>query len=57
MKYNKIFCKKDRYLTTNQGSPICDDNNSLTVGKNGPVLIQDSQLIEKLAHFDRERIP
>lgn len=50
-------CENDRYLTTNQGSPICDDNNSLTVGKNGPVLIQDSQLIEKLAHFDRERIP
>ncbi|KAL6044679.1 Catalase [Balamuthia mandrillaris] len=44
-------------LTTADGAPINDDNNSLTVGARGPVLIQDFQLIDKLAHFDRERIP
>jgi len=49
--------KKERYLTTNQGVPITDNQNSLTVGERGPVLLQDVQFIEKMAHFDRERIP
>ncbi|WP_170006585.1 catalase [Bacillus fonticola] len=44
-------------LTTNQGVPIGDNQNSRTAGANGPTLIEDYQLIEKLAHFDRERIP
>jgi catalase len=44
-------------LTTNQGVPVSDNQNSLTVGERGPVLLQDVHLIEKLAHFDRERIP
>ena len=48
---------KEKYLTTNQGAPIYDNQNSLTVGERGPVLLQDFQLIEKMAHFDRERIP
>ena len=48
---------KDKYLTTNQGVPVADNQNSLTLGERGPVLLQDFQLIEKLAHFDRERIP
>jgi catalase len=48
---------KDRHLTTNQGSTVTDNQNSLTVGARGPVLLQDVHLIEKLAHFDRERIP
>ena len=48
---------KDKYLTTNQGVPITDNQNSLTVGERGPVLLQDVQFIEKMAHFDRERIP
>ncbi|MEG1255119.1 catalase [Clostridium sp.] len=47
----------DKYLTTNDGVPISDDNNSLTIGPRGPVLLQDMELIEKLAHFNRERIP
>ncbi|WP_125153469.1 catalase [Clostridium rectalis] len=51
-------CKEDgRYLTSNQGTPVRDDANSLTVGKNGPVLMEDLDLIEKLSSFDRERIP
>ena len=44
-------------LTTNQGVPVADNQNSLTAGQRGPVLLQDIHLIEKLAHFDRERIP
>jgi catalase len=48
---------KEKHLTTNQGAPVSDNQNSLTVGERGPVLLQDVHLIEKLAHFDRERIP
>lgn len=44
-------------LTTGFGMPVSDDQNTLTAGKVGPALIQDIHLIEKLAHFDRERIP
>ncbi|HUW86687.1 MAG TPA: catalase, partial [Methanoregula sp.] len=44
-------------LTTNQGVPVADNQNSLTAGQRGPVLLQDIHLIEKLAHFDLERIP
>ena len=48
---------KGKYLTTNQGVPISDNQNSMTAGQRGPVLLQDVQFIEKMAHFDRERIP
>lgn len=48
---------EDKHLTTNQGVPVTDNQNSLTVGERGPVLLQDVHLIEKLASFDRERIP
>lgn len=44
-------------LTTNTGAPVGDNQNSKTVGNNGPVLLEDIHLIEKLAAFDRERIP
>lgn len=44
-------------LTTTAGNPIGDNQNSLTAGPRGPVLLQDYQLIEKLAHQNRERIP
>lgn len=44
-------------MTTDQGAPVADNQNSLTVGERGPTLLQDVQLIEKIAHFDRERIP
>ena len=44
-------------LTTTAGNPISDNQNSLTAGPRGPVLMQDYQLIEKLAHQNRERIP
>ncbi|MBX4260314.1 catalase [Clostridium estertheticum] len=45
------------YLTTNQGIPIPDDQNSLTVGERGPILLHDAVFLEKIAQFDRERIP
>src|SRR2546425_10990204 len=43
-------------LTTSAGAPIADNQNSMTAGPRGPVLLQDYQLIEKLAHQNRERI-
>jgi len=44
-------------LTTQQGTPISDDQNSLKVGPRGPVTLDDFHLREKLFHFDHERIP
>src|ERR1700743_1590279 len=47
----------DPILTTSAGAPISDNQNSLTAGPRGPVLLEDYQLIEKLAAQNRERIP
>ncbi|HEX4158691.1 MAG TPA: catalase [Rhizomicrobium sp.] len=44
-------------LTTNQGIPIADNQNSLKFGERGPVLLEDFVLREKIMHFDHERIP
>jgi len=44
-------------LTTTAGAPVPDNQNSLTAGPTGPLLLEDYQLIEKLAHQNRERIP
>jgi len=44
-------------LTTTAGAPVADNQNSVTAGPRGPILLQDYQLIEKLAHQNRERIP
>jgi catalase len=44
-------------MTRDSGAPVGDNQNSQTAGPNGPVLLQDSRLIEKLQRFDRERIP
>ncbi len=44
-------------LTTNQGLPIADNQNSLKVGLRGPTLLEDFILREKITHFDHERIP
>ena len=44
-------------LTTTAGAPVGDNQNSITIGPRGPLLLQDYQLIEKLAHQNRERIP
>jgi catalase len=44
-------------MTTAAGTPIGDNQNSETAGSRGPVLMQDYQLMEKMAHFNRERVP
>jgi catalase len=44
-------------LTADSGAPVTDNQNSRTAGPGGPVLLEDHHLIEKLVHFDRERIP
>jgi catalase len=46
-----------RVLTTNQGVPIADNQNSLKAGLRGPTLLEDFILREKITHFDHERIP
>jgi catalase len=47
----------DETLTTNQGTRINDDQNSLKAGARGPSLLEDFMLREKITHFDHERIP
>jgi catalase len=47
----------NKFLTTNQGVKINDDNNSLKAGNRGPSLLEDFILREKITHFDHERIP
>ncbi len=49
--------EEKKKLTSETGKPIVDNQNSQTVGPRGPVLMQDAWLTEKLAHFNRERIP
>jgi catalase len=44
-------------LTTASGIPVADNQNSISAGPRGPLLLQDFHLIEKLQHFNRERIP
>jgi len=44
-------------LTTQQGTPVSDDQNSLKISNRGPSLLEDFHLREKLFHFDHERIP
>ena len=47
----------DRMLTTSQGVPIADNQNSLRLGTRGPTLLEDFILRDKITHFDHERIP
>lgn len=44
-------------LTTAAGCPVADNQNSITAGPRGPLLMQDVHLLEKMAHFNRERVP
>lgn len=48
---------KSKKLTNEVGAPVADNENSITAGARGPVVMQDVWLLEKLAHFDREVIP
>ena len=45
------------YQTTAAGNPVADNQNTQTAGPRGPALMQDYQLMEKMAHFNRERVP
>ena len=45
------------HLTTATGAPVADNQNSITAGPRGPIVFEDFHLFEKLAHFNRERIP
>jgi len=49
--------EKPKILTTQGGAPVPDNQNSLSAGERGPLLMQDVHLFEKMAHFNRERIP
>jgi catalase len=48
---------KKTVMTTAAGCPVADNQNSITAGERGPILMQDVHLFEKLAHFNRERVP
>ncbi|MEG2597625.1 MAG: catalase, partial [Oscillospiraceae bacterium] len=47
----------NKKLTTDAGAPVSDNQNAMTAGKRGPMVMQDIWFMEKLAHFDREVIP
>ena len=49
--------KEKKKLTNNAGNPVADNQNVLTAGPRGPMLLQDTWFLEKLASFDREVIP
>jgi len=48
---------KSKPTTTDAGIPVASDEHSLTIGPDGPILLQDHYLIEQMANFNRERIP
>ncbi|XP_025833161.1 catalase-like [Agrilus planipennis] len=43
--------------TTSYGSPLIHDDHTATVGSNGPVVLEDTEFLDEMSHFDRERIP
>lgn len=47
----------ENFTTTDGGAPAPSDDNSLTIGPNGPILLQDHYLLEQMAMFNRERVP
>jgi catalase len=55
--YSRGGQNMSKKLTTSWGAPVGDNQNSMTAGSRGPTLIQDVHLLEKLAHFNRERVP
>ena len=47
----------EQTLTTRQGHPVHDNQNTRTVGSRGPATLENYAFLEKMSHFDRERIP
>ncbi|KAL8491497.1 hypothetical protein ACS0TY_023203 [Phlomoides rotata] len=56
-KYRPSSAFNTPFMTTNAGAPVWNDNNALTIGSRGPILLEDYHLVEKIANFTRERIP
>ena len=56
-EWHQTATDPDRALTTNQGTVVSDDQNSLKSGRRGPTLLEDFVMREKITHFDHERIP
>jgi hypothetical protein len=54
---HQVAAASEQSLTTNQGTRIADNQNSLKIGDRGPTLLEDFILLEKITHFDHERIP
>ena len=51
------MAKDEAVARTGAGAPLTSNEHSLTVGPDGPILLQDHALLEKMAHFNRERVP
>ncbi|XP_018320838.1 catalase-like [Agrilus planipennis] len=51
------YAQRANYITTGFGSPVSYKDASLTVGRRGPMLLEDTEFIDEMSHFDRERIP
>ncbi len=49
--------ERDGILTTRQGHPVYDNQNLRTVGNRGPATLENYHFLEKMSHFDRERVP
>jgi catalase len=49
--------KEDQTLTTRQGHPVANNQSQRTVGSRGPATLENYHFLEKISHFDRERIP
>ncbi|OSQ35409.1 catalase [Thalassospira mesophila] len=56
-EYHQTAGENDPVLTTAQGGPVSDDQNSLRIGSRGPTAMEDFHFREKIFHFDHERIP
>ena len=56
-KHSLILLQSPEVLTTGAGCPVDNHNATMTIGPNGPVLLQDTQFLDVMTHFDRERIP
>src|SRR5688500_7436642 len=52
-----VMAEGERILTNRQGHPVHDNQNQRTVGPRGPATLENYQFLEKISHFDRERIP
>ena len=54
---HQFACPGGPVLTTQQGVPVADDQNTLRIGERGPAALEDFHFREKIFHFDHERIP